>query len=97
LPVSRSKHCVKSLWSSKAVRKTWRGVSTGEDLPGRTGVLHTMFLCLLNSVGKPVSVEIPEPFGPRKRVHSCAVPGKANRNNANRNGRRFIGILMTHR
>src|SRR5258705_4597904 len=67
-----------------------RPVRTGEDLPSRTGVLQTRFLPLLNSTGKPVSVETPEPFGPRKRVHSCAVTGKANRKNASKKGRPFI-------
>ena len=49
-----------------------RLVRTGEDLPGRTGVLHRIFLFPSNSTGKPVSLEIPEPLGPRKRVQSSA-------------------------
>src|SRR5579864_1459540 len=49
-----------------------RSVSTGEDFPGRVGVRQRTFLCLPNSVGKLLSVETPEPFGPRKRLQSSA-------------------------
>jgi hypothetical protein len=45
-------------------------VRTGEDLPGRSGVRQTRFFARLNSMGKPVSVEMPWPLGPRKRDHS---------------------------
>src|SRR5262245_6571029 len=54
LPVFRSKHCVYNLSFSHAVRKTWRDVRTGDDLPERTGALQRRFLAGPNSVGKPV-------------------------------------------
>src|SRR5689334_10612209 len=92
LPDSRSKHCVKSLALSKPVRKMCRRVRTGEDLPGRTGVRQSRFLFLLNSVGNPVPVETPEPFGPRNRVHSCAVPAGAERRNTDK--RQFKAFVM---
>src|SRR4051794_40099695 len=92
LPVSRAKHCVKSLPFSKAVVKTCRRVRTGEDLPARKGVLQTRFLLLLNSVGKPESLETPEPFGPRKRVHSWALAVQTNSRNANKNRGQFITV-----
>src|SRR5439155_903804 len=50
------------------------------------------FLLLPNSVGKPESVETPEPFGPRKRVHSCAEAAEVNRKNANKKGRQFMAL-----
>src|SRR6266513_3207405 len=97
LPVWRSKHWVNSLPPSKAVRKMWRHVRTGEDLPGRTVVLQRRFFCLLNSVGKPASCETPEPFGPRKRFHSSASAAETKRNNTIRRGHRFMVFVVRQR
>lgn len=57
------------------VRNTCRAESTGEDLPGRTGVLQTTLRDLETSIGKPVSFEMPEPLGPRKRVQPWSLAG----------------------
>src|SRR5437660_7173213 len=75
---------------SQAVRKTWREVRTGEDLPGRTGAFQTRFLAGLNSVGKPDSLEIPEPLGPRKRGQSCAYSASV------RNGTNSRSFMRDH-
>ena len=72
LPVLRSKHSVNSFSFSNAVKNTKRRVRTGDDFPRRTGALHTTFFSLSNCIGNPVSLETPEPLGPRKRVQSSA-------------------------
>src|SRR5688572_9262447 len=89
-PLSRSKHCVYSFPPSNPVRNTWRRVSTGEDLPERTGVLQTRFFSLPNSAGYPLPPDTPEPFGPRKRVHSSAEYRKATDNSS-----RLIRIIVS--
>ena len=37
-------------------------------LAGRTAVRHATFLSLPKTVGKPLSADTPDPFGPRKRL-----------------------------
>ena len=45
----------------------------GEECPGGRASRHTRFFDGPNSVGTPVAVEMPDPFGPRKRDQSGAA------------------------
>src|SRR5215813_1950050 len=45
---------------------------TGEEWPGGSGVFHKTFFSGLNSTGRPVVSETPEPFGPRNCDQSSA-------------------------
>src|SRR5579863_3003622 len=55
-----------------------------------------MFLSLPNTVGKPLSVDTPDPFGPRKRFQLSPTPSRgfvsAPRHSRQRNGNRNLGI-----
>ncbi|MCG3119275.1 MAG: hypothetical protein ALAOOOJD_01636 [bacterium] len=61
--------------SISAVRKTLLPHTIGEELPlPESGVFHLMFLLLLHSAGRLVSVEIPVPSEPR-HCDQLLVPG----------------------
>src|SRR5687768_7371083 len=64
----------------------WRSVSTGEDLPVRTGVRQARFLSFPNSAGNPVAEETPEPLGPRKRDHSSDQTAGASSRSVSKTG-----------
>ena len=58
---------------------------------------QTTFFVLLNSTGKPLSSEIPEPFGPRKRVQVSAGVGSAARHGRQNNANSHLGIsVLSH-
>jgi hypothetical protein len=65
-------------------------------LPGRTAVRHRTFLSFPNTVGKPLSLEIPEPLGPRKRVQPLRAVSReivsAPRHSRQSNGHSNLGI-----
>jgi hypothetical protein len=63
---------VSSAFRSNAVIKMWSAVKTGEECPGGSAVLQTMFFSASKRSGRPFEGETPAPFGPRNCVQSAA-------------------------
>src|SRR3954464_13534592 len=73
LPVARTSESTMSASPCTPVMKICGAVRAGDDSPAGTLAFQTTFLSGPNSAGNPVLVDMPVPFGPRKRVHSGSL------------------------